>query len=352
MDRRITVKDLARIAGVDHSTVSRALNDSPRVNEATRRRIKELAEKHNFRFNSNARSLSRKKTGVIGVIYPAEMEDFSSSLYTNRLFMELRRELEKYQLDGILIEAYHPETGESNTERLIRQQKVDGFLIIHSDIAGKDYELMRRWELPVVQVHLKPNDYSYGGLDYFFTDNRRGGELAAGHLAGSGCRRFFNISIAAEKAPDTPCMHSELRERTEGFLATLADAGDDLIVKTVYLDGSFRSARDLILSGETDFQSGDGLFFHSDLMALGALTALNEEGRRVPEEIRLIGFDDSPISTLMEKGITTIHQPGSVIAAKAAFRINQMVEDKYRKGGSDTREQELLEPVLIKRETT
>ncbi len=369
MGKRITIKDLAEIAGVDHSTVSRALNNSPRVQEATRLKIMELARKHNFQFNASARSLSSRRTGIIGIIYPAGMEDFYSSLYTNRLFMDLRKELENYQLDGILLSALHPVNGESNIERLIRQNKVDGFLIFHGSISSENYVLINKWELPVVQIHLAPDDYPEEKLDFFSTDNRCGGKLAAEHLINIGCRRFFDISIPFCKDTRTTKsinnISSETWQRTAGFTEALNASGikDSLIIRYA-LSGTFQTARDFVLENRENFKPGDGLFFHSDLLAFGALTACREAGIRVPEDIRIIGFDDSPIAVLMDVGITTIHQPREIIAAHAAERIFNLLEEKYngkqkeagKKGPSagpeNAKVQELVPPLLVKRETT
>ena len=358
----MTVKDLAKIAGVNHSTVSRALNDSPRVQESTRERIKELARKYNFQFDSNARSLSSRKTGIIGIIYPADMEDFNSSLYTSRLFMDLRKKLESYQLDGILLEARHPDTGESNVERLIRQNKVDGFLVIHSHLRREDYLLMNNWDLPAVQVHLPALNYPSDELDFFFTDNRKGGRLAASHLAGSGCRNFYNITFICEsdthlsgckddEKKESDCSFSESEERTTGFLEELKETGvTPASIKTVNMDGSFVSTRSWVKSNINIFNPGDGLFFHSDMMAFGALSAFIEEGFRIPEDIKIIGFDDSPIGSMMEKGITTVHQPREEMAEKAAERINELVNG-FIDEKNETRRQEFLEPFLHLKDT-
>ncbi|MBI9102556.1 MAG: LacI family DNA-binding transcriptional regulator [Spirochaetales bacterium] len=373
MSKRMTVKDLARIAGVNHSTVSRALNDSPRVHEATRVRIKALAQEHNFQFNSNARSLSRRKTGVIGIIYPAGMEDFNSSLYTNRLFIDLRKKLEFYQLDGILLEAYHPDTGKSNIERLISQNKVDGFLIIHGDIKSKDYDLIKEWKLPMVQVHLSSNNYSTDEIDYFFTDNRKGGELAALHLLERGCQRFFDVSFMGcskkEDLSDDDFLDSERygegADRSRGFAVGLVNI-PELRRYNYSIDGSFQAARGFVKFHRNEFKKGDGLFFHSDLMAFGGLTAFRELGIKVPEEIKIIGFDDSPIASLMGVGITTIHQPREELAERACSRISALLsagvgelrgEDTKTENSNNEqlekkRVQELLEPALVIRETT
>ena len=278
--------------------------------------------------------------------------------------MELRKRLECYNLDGILLEAFHPDTGESNIERLIRQNRVDGFLIFHDRIKEEDYLLMGRWDYPVVQIHLRPQHYSIDSLDYFFTDNEIGGEKAAAHLFSRGCRRFFNLSSSCaehveKNETNSGCTgFSEAEDRTKGFHRSLINEGvSDESIKDMTLDGSFLAAWRLIHEKKEHWTAGDGLFFHSDLMALGALSACLEMKIDVPGILKFIGFDDSPIGTLMAREITTIHQPGEVIAEKAARRMNELLQEKYLDRVVQNEEkrsviQEYLIPDLVIRQTT
>ncbi len=119
----VTIQDIARLANVSHTSVSRSLNNSPLISEETKNRVLKIARDLNYEVNSSARSLSTKKTGVVGVIYELELEDFGSSAYINELFIEMRHNLETLQLDTILLEAINPDTQVSNTIRLARQHR-------------------------------------------------------------------------------------------------------------------------------------------------------------------------------------------------------------------------------------
>ncbi|MDA3832231.1 MAG: LacI family DNA-binding transcriptional regulator, partial [Spirochaetales bacterium] len=127
--KKATIKDIAQIAGVDHSTVSRALNNSPRVSRKTKERIVQIAEDMHFEFNVTGRTLRKGKSGNIAVIYAGNWQVFGSTQYFNILLNSIRRELEIRKLDAFILEAYSQESGESNIERLLKQQKVDGFLL-------------------------------------------------------------------------------------------------------------------------------------------------------------------------------------------------------------------------------
>ena len=217
--RSLTIKDIAKLAGVSHSTVSRALNNSSLVNKETRLKIQEIARERNFAFNASARSLSRRETGVIGVIYMSGLDVFGASLYAAQLFQELRHCLERYQLDPILLEAYDPVSGQSNISRLLIQNKVDAFLLIHSYIREEDYRLLEKSGLPVVQLHAVGRNLSRNNLDFFITDNILGGKLAAAHLIERGCRRILTLTVGKENDSNR-----EFEKRTEGFLLGVSES--------------------------------------------------------------------------------------------------------------------------------
>src|SRR6056297_2345992 len=110
----VTIKDIARIAGVSHSTVSRSLNDSPLISEVTKSRIKKIAEELNFGFNASARSLSTKKTGTIGIILPDFFDEYGNSLYIGLLMKGIRAGLEQVGFDSINTYPFNRFTNNSN----------------------------------------------------------------------------------------------------------------------------------------------------------------------------------------------------------------------------------------------
>ena len=152
----ITIKDIARIVGVSHSTVSRSLNDSPLISEETKQLITSVAKKHNFDFNANARGLSSRRTGSVGIIFPDFFAEYRNSLYLELLMNDLRRCLESHSLDSIVMFPFNHSTGISNIKKLIRQKKVDGLLIVLPDINPLDWSHMKQSGIPFVLLHVKP----------------------------------------------------------------------------------------------------------------------------------------------------------------------------------------------------
>ncbi|MDA3811601.1 MAG: LacI family DNA-binding transcriptional regulator [Spirochaetaceae bacterium] len=338
----ITIKDIAAVAGVSHSTVSRALNDSPQISQKTKTRIKEIALSMHFEFNAGARSLSGRKTGNIGVVYNANYEQFGSSLYVSQLFLELRHFLERMDMDAILLEGYHPETGASNISRLLKQKKVDGFLIVHNNIARKDYESIRKSGIPLVQLHMLPKYCQKEDLDYFFTDHKLGGRIATEYLIKKGCRRILTV-LSNDFESD------EFKQRTEGYKIALENAGipyeHELVVAIdcTYLKGYylFNSIPEIIANV-------DGIFFQTDIQAFGFLTAAQVRGIRIPEDLKVIGYDDAPICESTIPQLTTIHQPRKKLAELACDRIIDLVN----KRNNESRIQEILFPSLVIRDSS
>lgn len=340
----VTIKDIAKLANVSHTTVSRCLNDSPLISLKTKERVLKIAKELNYEVNSSARSLSTKKTGVVGVIYQQELEDFGSSAYINELFLELRHILETLQLDTILLEAINPDTLSSNTVRLIRQQKVDGFLMIHGQISPTDISYIHDYDIPAVQVHFKPQFTDLMSMDFYLTDNIRGGYLAAKHLTERGCRRILTLSC-------TPNIGDEFADRTNGYRKALEQAGIPVDESLVFqMQCRYIEAYEFVHEHIELIRECDGIFAQADVLASACIAALKEHQISVPEDIKIVGYDDSFYSTLVPPFITTIHQPREEITMKACSRILDLIKDDDP--APDRREQEFIEPYLIIRESS
>ncbi|MBB6480988.1 LacI family DNA-binding transcriptional regulator [Spirochaeta isovalerica] len=339
---KVTIKDIAAVAGVSHSTVSRALNDSPQISPATKDKIKDIARTMNFEFNAGARSLSGRKTGNIAVVYQAKYDQFGSSLYVSQLFIELRHFLERMDMDVILLEGYHPDTGASNISRLLRQQKVDGFLIVHNLITKRDYESIRRSGLPVVQLHMPPIYCNKEELDYFFTDHFMGGRIATDYLIRQGCKKILTV-------PTTDFDSEEFKLRTQGYKQALEDNNipfkEELVVA---IDSTYLKGYYLFNSIPEILANVDGIFFQTDIQAFGFLTAARERGIRIPEDLKVIGYDDAPICESTNPQLTTVHQPRKKLAELACDRIIDLIN----KRNNESRIQEVLFPHIVVRETS
>ncbi len=349
MKKKITIKDIAEIAEVDHSTVSRALNNSPRVSAETRKRIQEIARRMHFEFNAIGRSLSRGKSGNIAVIHSEDGDVFGTSQYFNLLFRSLRKDLERRKMDALILEAYNPETGESNIARLIRQNKVDGFLLVHAEIRREDYLMILESGKPMIQLHARPKYFSTEHLDYYFTDNVEGGRIATEHLISKGCRSIINLTGCREPS-------GEFAMRLEGYKLALEQAGISFDPNLIFFnDCSYQSGYQTVYANQELFRESDGVFAQADIVAFGCLTALKELGIQPPRDILITGFDDTPLCLLPVPGITSVHQPVEELTKLACDRISHLLKyntEKHAPAAGYQHDQQELKPWLVTRGST
>lgn len=336
---KVTIKDIAAQLDVSASTVSRALNDSPLIKKETRDKIQELAKELKFQFNAGARSLSGRKTGNIAIVYEIHQGQLGPSLYINQLFIELRHVLEKSDLDAIVLEGYSPGSEPSNIDRLLRQQKVDGFIIVHDHITVKDYESIKEADIPFVQLQLLPRYVEREKIDYFFSDNTKGGRIATEHLIEMGCKNILTVL-----PPEVD--YEEYSNRTLGYKQALEAHGLKFkSTNIVPANFSFSVGNELFNDHEELIRRADGIFFQTDIQAFGFLTIAKERGIRIPEDLKIIGFDDSPLCEAVTPNLSTIHQPKMKLAELACNRIISLINGK---DGSEL-VQEIVPPSLIVR---
>jgi len=336
----ITTKDIAKIAGVSQSTVSRCLNDSKLISEETKNRIKEIAAQYGFEFNANARSLSTNKTGTIGVIYPENFNDFSNNLYLSSLHNQLRDSLEKENLDLIVSFANNRYTGQSNIRRMVLRKKVDGLIIVRNDIDNETLMFLNKSKIPFIFMHHFIDDPDLSNIDIIASDHEYGGYLAGRYLAGLGHR---NIACIAVKGIGT-----EYDERTSGFKAALKDSKltfDDRFL--FYGDSTFKSGYSAVRENIDAIKGITAMFVHNDIMALGAIEALKEYGLKVPDDVSIIGYDDIELCTYFKPYLTTIHQQREEIARLACERLVELLKAKRPKTKKIVR----LKPNLVIRDS-
>ncbi|MFW6274348.1 MAG: LacI family DNA-binding transcriptional regulator [Spirochaetota bacterium] len=336
----VTIKDIARIAGVSHSTVSRSLNDSPLISEKTKTRIKKIAGELNFAFNASAQSLSTRKTGTIGIIYPELFDTFGNSLYLGLLVQGLRHGLEKASLDSIGSFPRNHYTAESNIRKLISRKKIDGLLVIHPEIPVEDWEYIQDSGIPFVVLHFKPRSFDYSWMNYLFTDHVYGGYMATKALIDGGCRSILCMREDSDEI--------QFMERTKGYQQALEEAGIGFDQEMVAGgDCSFDFGFETVMDRQDQLSSFDGIFAEADLVALGAIEALRELGVKVPDDIRVVGYDDTELGRYFRPKLTTVHQPREEHARLACERLIDMLEEQDM---SPTM-QKVLKPLMIYRES-
>lgn len=322
----ITIRELAKLAGVSPSTVSRCLNDSPLIPEETRIRIRQIAADEGFTFNASARSLSLGRTGTVALIFPDYFESFSISLFFTALQRHVRANFEEKNIDVLVAFPFNRFARASNIEKLVRGQKIDGMLIIDNEFAQADRDCLTRAGIPYLFLHKHPDASSDPGADYFCTDHFEGGRLAAERLVSLGRRRLLIATAKGE----------EFEARTAGFMQGLKDAGLDgspveIVCSGLTFADGYAQVGQRVASADPG--SFDGIFCQSDLMSLGAILALNAAGVSIPRDVSVVGYDDIELGRDFHPALTTVRQPLGELAALACERLAARIEARCADGG-------------------
>ncbi len=336
----ITIKDIAKIAGVSHSTVSRGLNGKPGVSDEMREKIKQIAGDLGFEFNANARSLITTKTGTIGIIYDEENYESTLHIYSMGLLRYMRKSLERENLDAIITFSRNQFTGNDNIEKLINKRKVDGLIIISSRVDLKTIRFLKDIKLPFVISHQAP-DEKFGDVDSVYCDHFAGGYMAGEHLVKQGCRNPVCITRKEKR--------KEFLMRTEGFIAGVRDGGVDISESSILHGGySFREGYSTVMENIDLIKKTDGIFVHTDLKALGVISALNDLGISIPQDICVAGYDDTELCTFIKPNLTSIQQPSEKISILTCERLIELLNGVKRVKTKTT----ILPPNLIVRGST
>ena len=341
MQKRLTIRDIARIANVSPSTVSRSLNDSPLVAEETKAQIREIARNGNFSFNATARSLVTQRTGIVGLICPDSYNEYQYSLHLTLLINQIRSVLETQDLD--LIVKFRFDANKQNTVRhLLTSQKVDALIVINPDITPDEVRFIHETRIPVVFVQAIPPHLDLSDENYVFADHVAGGTIATDHLLRLGHRRILCFTVDTHE--------SSFHERTDGYRRTLEDhnipVDEELIVVG---DGTFQFGYDYVTQNAERFGSDiTAVFAQTDIMALGAIEGLWDSGLQVPKDVAIVSYDDIGFGKDFRPRLTTVHQPRDRLAVAACSKLGELL-DAAREADRD---QELADTDLEEIEET
>lgn len=348
MQRRLTIRDIARIADVSPSTVSRSLNDSPLVAEETKTRIRDIAERGNFSFNATARSLVMQRTGIVGLICPDSFDEYQYSLHLTLLINQIRRILETADLD-LIVKFRRDATGENSIRHLLDSRKVDALIIINPDITAEELDYIHDHRMPAVFVQAIPPYVDLAGENYVFADHVAGGTIATDHLIRLGHRRILCFTVDTEEG--------SFHERTDGYRRALSDHGlavdEDLVTVG---NGTFEFGYQFVVQNAGRFRDGiTAIFSQTDIMALGAIEGLWDIGLQVPHDIAIVSYDDIGFGKDFRPRLTTVHQPRDRLAVAACRRLEELLGESRTKPAAAEAGSELMQrrvqPYLVVRES-
>ena len=331
---RITMDEIAKLAGVSKATVSRVLNDSEcGVGEQTKVRVKKIAEELGYSVEQTEKKKNVSFTRYIALILPD---------ITNPFFADLAKSVEQsLRRKGYSLVLANTDFSEDNEAAQIRElmvKRLEGILLVPSGIrAREEHDLPRRYQIPMVLMDRKLEGIS--DIPGVYSNNEYASVISCEHLIRKGARDIVFIS--------GPLNVSTSIERFEGYKAVLAQHSIPFRPE-MCRHGSYtvESGYNAVLELERSGISYSAILAANDLMALGALKAVREFGYRVPEDVQIIGFDNIEFSQYCEPSLSTMQQPTFDMGAKAVELLTGIIEKR------DPVQPERLIPKLLMRKTT
>lgn len=324
--------DIARLAGVSASTVSRALSGSPLIPEATRNRISELANSLGYRVNVGAANLRKRDVQTVGVVVLGDSMQMISDPFLLSILGTVADALDERGMSLLLTRMHESRRHLMND--MFESGRVAGLIVIGQLTWHEHLNQLARQGLPMAVWGACLPDAAYSVVG---GDNAQGGFLATQHLIQQGCRRiaFFG---------DTT--HPEAGLRFAGYARALAEAGLPLDprLQQSFLFGDTR-IREVIDGWLNQNQAFDAIFASSDVTAISIMGALTERGIAVPSRVRLAGYDDIALAAHVHPALTTIRQP-----TEQAGRA--LVELLFESIQGQPRRTVLLPAELIERDST
>ena len=300
-----TIRDVAERAEVSVASVSRVLTGAGPVTPATRDKVMEAVEALQYVPHSGARSLSTSKTQTIGVILPDLYGEYFSELIRG---MDVAARTLGYHL---IVSSSHDDAEEASAAIRSMRGRVDGLIVLspHLDAANLAASLAGR--LPILLM----NGGDGAGRPSIVVDNHGGAVQAVEHLVATGRRRIAHIS--------GPAGNLEAEARLAGYLEAVARANlPSLVVEGEFTQASgHRAAAELAARAERP----DAIFAGNDMMAVGAMLALQDAGLGVPDDVALVGFDDVPIAGLMRPALTTLRIQIAETGRSALERLVRLI---------------------------
>ncbi|MBI3152932.1 MAG: LacI family DNA-binding transcriptional regulator [Chloroflexi bacterium] len=338
--KRITIKDVAQVAGVSTQTVSRVMNKFSYVSEGTRQRVEAVVEQLGYRPSTLARSLIQQRSYTLGIVTfglkyigPSRTLNGIADKADELGYMLLMKELDNFETNSI----------DEVIDSLLARQ-VDGILWVVPEIGDNHAwldERLTKIPVPVLFLAMQPRD----GISSVATDNFQGAVMAMEHLLDCGRKKIGHIS--------GPLSWWEADERKRGWRETLLKIGVDASEEHC-TEGNWSSA-----SGEQafiqlleSFPDLDAVFVANDQMALSVLREAHRRNINVPEQLAVVGFDNIPESAYFYPSLTTISQDLQLLGEQAVQNVVDMIQARQGKQPIISPQSIFIQPTLIVRESS
>lgn len=312
MKKTVSIKDIARQSGVSIATVSRVINKTGRYSKETEDRVLSAIQENNYTPNLVAKGLRVQKMMNVGIVAP----DISNEFFT-KLVCAIERKLFRHGYQTFLCNTDEDEEIERKQVQMMNMQNICG-LVFLSCGSGTVVETVEN--VPTVFIDRIPGTAS-PNCTMICSDNVQGGLLATRELLNEGCRKILMIS--SQKPV------SSFAERENGYVQALTEAGVDAgnvhvcrLDKLHYQD-AYDAINQMLDEGQFDY---DGVFAGSDWLALGCYRALEEHGYAVPDQVKIMGYDDISITAFNTVPISTVHQQVDLLAQATTEQLLRRID--------------------------
>ncbi|MCX7919480.1 MAG: LacI family transcriptional regulator [bacterium] len=331
-----TIWDVAKKAGVSISTVSKALNNRAHVNPKTRELVKQVAKQLKYHPSAFGRGLVLQKTGNIGFIIDRTPLRIFSNPFHSRVLDGIEEELLRQDYN-LLISAHSLLDNKETVPKFVREKNVDG-LILSGKIADKFILEIYQWGIPLVLVD---NHIPQPNIDCVVTDNINGAKQAVNHLIELGHKKIGMLTGIGK--------HVSIIERRQGYFEAMKSANLTPNPKwiaegDVTTEGGMEAMEKLFAQTK---ELPTALFAFNDAMATGAMKVLRAHQIRVPEDISIVGFDDTDEAIHVIPPLTTVHVAKEEMGRIAAQLLISRIQRK-----KDVRQRVVLTTHLVIREST
>lgn len=321
-----TIKDVARLSGVTVTTVSRVLNNRGYISEATRKKVHEAMEELNYQPNEIARSLFRRKSNIVGLIIPDVSHPF---------FAQFSKYVEHYAYKAgykvLLCNSDQDSVKEKDYVEMLKRNQVDGIIMGSHTMETSQY---LNSGSPIVAIDRNLS----GDIPFITSDNYEGGRRAVELLIDKGCRKLAHISGPLE-------LNTPANKRYQAFVDGAKEYNIEYIIKETKLD-VFENYEKIAYALFEECPDIDGIFASSDMIAASIIHAASMLGKIVPRDLRVVGYDDISLASLIMPPLTTIRQPIEKMAELSIELLIAQIEDKK------VNIENVLPITLVERKTT
>lgn len=322
----MTIKDLARNLNISYSTVSKCLNNDPKVSEKTRQRVLAEAERTGFTFNANARGLVMRKTNRIGILFSNNFNRKEYRWFFSQLEMYSTRAIEEQGYD-FFIQPHKNIRGESNVIRMVNGGLIDGLVIFSRDVTEEEYQLLEKKNFPCTYCYYNPIFLKEDHPNLFWDDDEFGGYKATNYLIEHGHKKILTV-----RADDSAMKMYE--SRTRGYIRAMREHG--LVPNVVEMPMTFSSARNLLNERLSFIREFTALFVQQDQPALSMMMELQlRYGLKVPEDISIIGYNNIDMIRELGLPLDSVADPMEQVIRSAILALVKIIrkepEEEARK---------------------